>query len=116
MPNDCANGSTFTFDAVAVGEVRDISFSESANEVDVTTLADSEHLYCPGATDIECTIEIVGSITTSAIAIGDAGALAISWNDSGSESIGNAVCTGRETTGSLDTEIATSYTFKPTPS
>lgn len=115
MPDDCTNGSTFTFDAVAVGEVRDISFTEDGNAVDITVLGDTFHKFCNGATSIECTIEIIGSETTSAIAVGDTGALAIAWNDSGSESI-NAICTNRSSSGSLDTEITTSYTFQPTPS
>ena len=111
----CSNGSTFSFDAADIGEVRSIDFTASANEADVTVLSDTEHKYCPGATDIECVIEIVGSQSTSAIAVGDVGAIAISWNDTGSESIPDAVCTGRETSGSLDSEITTTYTFKPTP-
>lgn len=116
MPSDSANGSTVTFDAVAIGEARDISFSEDGNPIDVTVLGDTIHTFVNGATTIECTVEIVGSESTSAVAIGDTGALAIAWNDSGSESVTSVICTNRSSSGSLDTEITTSYTFQPTPS
>lgn len=116
MPSDCANGSTVTFDSVAIGEARDISFTEDGNPVDVTVLADTIHKFCNGATNIECVVEIVGSESTSAVAIGDTGALAIAWNDSGSDAIAAAIVTNRDTSGGLDGEIVTTYTFAPTTS
>ena len=114
MADDCANGSTATFDSVAIGEARDISFTEDGNPVDITVLADTFHRFCNGATNIECVVEIVGSKSSSAVAVGDTGALAIAWNDSGSEAIAHAIVTNRDTSGGLDGEIVTTYTFAPT--
>lgn len=108
---ESANGSTATFDSTALGTVRDISWTENGNPIDVTDLGDTNHIFEVGITDIECTLTVVGG-EDSAAAVGDSGTLAISWNDGSSESA-TMVCTNRETSGSLDSEITTNYTFKP---
>ena len=111
---DCANGSTVTFDSVAIGEAIDIQFSENGNPVDITVLSDTIKKFCNGATSIECTVEILGSESTSAVAIGDTGALAIAWNDTGTESVTLVVVTARDTGASEGDKISTTYTFQPT--
>lgn len=114
MADDVTNGSTVTFDSVAIGELTSISFTEDGNPVDVTTLADTFHRFCNGATNIECVVDILGSESSSAVAIGDTGALAVAWNDSGDDAITDAIVTNRETSGDLDGAITTTYTFAPT--
>ena len=114
--SDCGNGSTVSFDAVNIGEARDISFTEDGNPVDVTVLADTFHKFCNGASNIECVVEIIGSESASAVAIGDTGALAIVWNDTGTDAIAAAIVTNRDTSTGLDSEIVTTYTFAPTTS
>ena len=105
-----ANGSTLTFDSGAVGDLRSISFSDNANEIDVTVLADTSHSYEAGIPDLECTCEVLG---VSTLARGATGALAIAWNDGTSDAIADSLITAVESSGDLDGELTTSITFKP---
>jgi len=107
--NDGANGSTLTW-AGTTQAVTSISFTEAGNEVDVTHMGSSTHVYVIGIPDSECTCELVGASTA---AVGDAGALAIAWNDTGTDAIAAAIVTNVEVSGALDGAITSSLTFKP---
>ena len=112
MPNDGATGTTFTWGAAAQTDVRSITYNEASNEVDVTVLGDSTHQYVAGIKDVECTLEVVG---VSGLVIGDTGTITIAWNDGASDGLGGSkfVCTACDASGSVDSEIITSLTFKP---
>ena len=106
-----SNGTTFAFPTTTtVLAVRNVSFSYNINEIDITDLSDSTHTYETGIPDVEATIEVLGAST---IAEGGTGPLAITWGDGGSDSIGTAICVSNEITGSLDTELVSSLTFRP---
>lgn len=106
---ESSNGSTLTFGATAQADVRSITFTEDSSPIDITTLGASEHLYESGLIDLELTAEAVG---INAIDVGDTGSVAIAWNDGGSDSVTGMICISKEATGSIDTEITTSLTFK----
>ena len=105
-----ANGSTVTFNSASIGELTDISFSDGANEIDVTVLADSEHVFETGIPSLECSITIKGNTT---LARGATGSLAIAWNDGTSDAMSSAMISNIETSGALDGAIETSITFVP---
>ena len=73
--------------------------------------SDAEHSYEAGISDPTVTFTIVGGTT---IAIGDEGAVAIAWNDGTTDSLTNSVCVNRGTTGSMDGELLTNVTLRPT--
>jgi len=112
MANIGANGSVVTFGSGAVVECRDISWSDSAAEIDGTVLADGVHKVVAGASDLEVSLECVG--TSTPIYVGDIGQLVVDWNDGGVDDIGGDwVCLSRDTSASLDSEITVSVTLKP---
>ena len=106
-----ANGSAVSFATNPVGDVTSISFSDGANEIDVTNLADATHVFESGIPTLEVTIEING---TTSIDRGDTGAIAITWNDGGTDGSGVTwLCSSRESSGGIDEPITTSLTFVP---
>lgn len=107
---DSSNGSTFTFAAANQADVRSITYAENGNPIDVTVLGSANHFYELGVPDITATIEVVG---VSSVALGDAGAVAIAWNDGSSEAYDSMICVSKDVTGSLDSELTTSLEFKP---
>lgn len=113
MPtNDGANGTTISVAGSAQATVISCSYSENGNEVDVTTMASSQHEYVAGIKDLEFTCEVVGAVSVS---VGDLGATTISWNDGGSDTHTNTLVTSVEHSGGLDGQITTSITIKPAP-
>jgi len=112
MADDGFNGTTISFATPDQTPLRDISVSESAAEVNVTGGADSIMTYESGIPDETVTYTIVG---TSTVAIGAEGATVVAWNDGGSDgSLTNAVVVGKEVSGSMDGEILTAITVRPT--
>ena len=107
-----ANGSVVNFGTADVIEARSITYSDSAAEIDGTVLNDAVHKVVAGASEIEVSIEAVG--TGVAPVVGDIGALAVTWNDGGEDFVdGDWICISRETSAALDSEITVSLTFKP---
>ena len=111
MADDGFNGSPISIGAADQTPLRDISFDQSCAEVDVTGAADSEKTYEAGIPDKTVTYTVVGTTT---LAIGDEGAVAVSWNDGGSDSLTNGVVVGVSPSGSMDGEILTNITVRPT--
>jgi len=113
LVDDGFNGSTLTFGG-SVSKLRSIGWSASSNEADVTSTSDSNHEYTPGVQDIELSVEVVG---ISTVDVGDTGTTVVTWNSSTSDTEGGTsftmLCTGRDSSGSLDGELTTSLTFKP---
>ena len=107
-----ANGSTVTFATNSIGDLTSISFSDGANEIDVTNLGDAVHVFESGIPSLEVTLEVNGSPSVDR---GDTGAISISWNDGGSDGSGVTtwLCTNRESSGGVDEAITTSLTFVP---
>lgn len=116
MADNGFNGTTFTFGGTVIDRLRSLSYSDSANEVDVTSLDNTAHTYVTGIPDVELSVECVG-FSVMGINRGDTGTIQIDWND-GSQDVSTIayLCTSRETSGDLDGEITTSVTFKPTTS
>lgn len=107
-----ANGSTVSFGGTGIGGLVDISFSESGQRIEGTNLADTINQFEVGTSEIECQITVNGN-NDHGVAVGDTGAISVTWNDSSSDSIGAAVCTDVETSGSLNGAIQTTLTFVP---
>ena len=106
-----SNGSTITFGGANIGELQSIGFSDGANEIDVTNLADVRHVFETGIPSLEVTVEVNGKPT---VARGDTGVIAISWNTGDTDGSGvTFLCTQRETNGGLDEPVTTSLTFMP---
>ncbi len=102
------NGSTFSHAAADQADIRSISFSEASPEIDITVSASSAHLVEAGLPKVTCTIETTG---VTGLSQGAVGALAISWNDGGSESVTGVVLLSIESNGSVDTELSSTLTF-----
>ena len=112
MADDGFNGSTISFGTPDQSPLRDIPVSESGAEVDVTGCADTFKTYKSGIPDETVTFTIVGG---SALAIGTEGAVTVAWNDGGTDgTLTNGVIVGKETSGSMDGEILTAITVRPT--
>lgn len=116
MANDAANSITIQLGSTTtatLAKIRDVSFDETSNEIDLTTVDSSQHVFASGIPNVEVTVEVLGIYTTKGR--GDTTKLVINYNDSGSatDSIATALITGRSVTGSLDGEYATSLTFVP---
>ena len=112
MADDGFNGTTISFATPDQTPLRDISVSESGAEVDVSGGADAIKTYESGIPDETVTYTIVGGST---VGIGDEGAVVVAWNDGSSDaSLTNSVCVGKETSGSMDGEILTAITVRPT--
>ena len=107
---ESANGTTISFSG-AHSDVRSISFSENGNPIDVSVLGSANHIWELGLIDTDITVETVGQ---SAITVSTTSSAAVvTWSDGSSAQSANAICVGKEVSGSLDTEITTSLTFKP---
>lgn len=107
-----SNGTTLDFGG-AVSDVRSITFSDSGTPIDITDLSSTNHEYETGLSDPECTVELVGGTT---IAVGDTGTVTVDWADAVTDStMTDGIVTNVEISGSLDSEITSSVTFKPTP-
>lgn len=111
MANDAFNGTTFTFGGGAQTPLRSCSYDNSAAEIDVTGAGDSLHTYEAGLPNETLTVEVVGG---SSVAVADEGAITIAWFDGTSDTTTNSVCTAVSRSGSLDGEILTTLTFRPT--
>lgn len=114
---DGFNGSTIAFDTGVEVPLRSIRYSNSAAKVDVSGAGDTVKTYVAGLKDPEVTFDVVGG---SAVAVGVAAAITISWNDGSSDdgSDGGApvatwLCINHETSGDMDGEIVTSITCVP---
>ncbi len=111
MANLGFNASTISFNGGDQIPLRDINYTDAAAEVQVTGSADSEHSYEAGISDPTVTYTIVGG---SGLAIGAEAAVAIAWFDGTTDALTNGVCTNRATSGSIDSELLTAVTVRPT--
>lgn len=109
--SDAFSGSTISFASSNVLQLVSISYDETGNEIDVTDAADTLMQYDAGTPDVTVTAEVIG--TDHGISVGDTGAISISWNDGGSDSLSSALCTGVSHSGSVNDKLTASLTFKP---
>lgn len=109
MSDYAFNGTTITFAAGAVSKVRDMRFSEDGNEIDITGISDAAHIFAVGLTTEECEVTVLGS---TALDVGDKGAIAITWPDATTESVTNGLITSVEKGGSLDGELTSTIRFR----
>lgn len=108
---DSANGSTFNWGGTVQTDVRSINFTENGNPIDVSVLGSAQHVYELGLVDTEIVVEAVG-VSSIEVSTTTQAATA-TWNDGSTDSLSIALCTGKDVSGSLDTELITSLTFKP---
>lgn len=111
MASDVANGSTLTFGS-SVGDVVSLSITKNGNPIDMTDLADTTMKYLNGIPDFEVQATVTGA---TSIDPGDAAAaLTLVWNDGQTDvSAVNYICTNVTTSGSVNTRIESTITFKP---
>ena len=103
----------FVFNSVTVAELRSLTYSVGGSVIDVGAQDDLAVLSVVGRDDVEVTAELVGS---TALERGATGAIAVTWNDGvETEALTNAVITQVSTSGSMDSEITSSLTFKEAP-
>lgn len=116
MADDGFNGSVVDFASLTLGPLRSISFREGSARADVTGAGDTNKTYKAGIADPEVTIQFVGGLPAAGAEIGDAGALSITWQDTGVDgTIGNVEVVDRNTDGSMDGEIVSSIVLVPAP-
>ena len=109
MANKGFNGSAVTWPAgSAIGQLRGISFNETAAEVLVSGSTHAQHAVVAGKRKVAATIDLVGGTT---VMPEDVGTLALTWFDGKTATIGTAVCVGTDVKGSMDGEITTSLKF-----
>ena len=105
-----SNDIDITFDAAAVENLRDISFSENGEQIDTTVIGDVYKLWEEGTVDLEATLEVLGQSSLARGAVGD---LVFTFPDGSSPiTLADAKIFTREVKGSLDSEFTTSLTFK----
>lgn len=102
-------GSTVSIGGTPETDLLNIGFSENGNEIDVTSIGDAQRLFEAGTPDIEVTLEVNGDATPS---IGSIGTIVITWNDGGSDTLIDALCTVREASGAEGDKRTTTVTFK----
>ena len=108
------NGSTLTFNGVAVAKLADCQHKVSGAIIDVTEPGDVMKFYEVGVPDHEVTAKLAGGTT---LAHGATGTLAIVWNNGLTTATpGLWVVTNGDNGGSQDAPITGNATFKPTPS
>ena len=110
MANDGFNGSTVTFDSVAVGDLLSIDYSDSVEAIDTTDSADTSHKYLTGIPDPECSVEVVG---VPSLSVAATGTLSVAWFDGTTDTMTASVLTEISSSGSVDDKISTTLTFKP---
>jgi len=103
-------GAVLTFNSTPY-ECQSISFTNNGNPIDLTNLGSSTHEYWVGITDPECTAAIVGQ--AAAPALGATGALSVTYNDTGTDTMTLAVVTNVETSADVDSPLLANVTFKP---
>ena len=112
MADDGFNGTTIHFDSSEQTPLRDISFGSTGAEVDVSGAGDSAKTYESGLPDDTCTFTLVGA--GAGIDVGDEAAITITWSDTDTDSMANSVVVGVDKSGSMDSEILTAVTVRPT--
>lgn len=105
-----ANASTITFGGSPQGELQSLAFNESAEQIQVTTLASSVHVFEDGILSQELTFDVLG---VSSLSIGDTGAVAVAWNDGTNDTMTSGVVVNNERSGDLDGAITSSITIVP---
>jgi len=126
MADNGFNGLTATWNpegdntAATLGTITNLSDEGTAAEIDVTGSSDSTHVFESGLPDSTTTVDLAGvpaneSDDSTNIAVGDKGALAVTWPDAGTEGTlsGTAAITGLSISGSVDQPITSSLTFRP---
>ena len=112
MADDGAHGSTLSFNSATVGDVVDIEYSDGGADIDVTDLNSSTKEYIAGTKDPRITATVIGR---TALTDGATGALSITWNDGGSDSISKAKVKIRSVRGAEGGRIESQLEFVPTP-
>ena len=87
-----------------------MEYNVGDSEVDVSGADTTRHFYETGMNDEQITATCVGSVSISK---GDTGTMVATFFDGSTVNESNWVCTGESLTGSQDSEITTSYTFRP---
>ena len=111
MADDTFNGATCTFASVSVGSILSMNYAETAAKADTTGSGDSVKTFGAGIPEVSLSVEIVGGTD---LAIGDTGALAVTWGDIGSStdgSIAAAEVGGVSTTGAMDGTTTSTIEF-----
>ena len=117
MADDAFNGAVACFPSTTSGDIlgplRSISFSESGARADMTGASDSDKTYKVGISDAELSVTVVGGLATT-LSVGASGALAVTWGDAGSATVGTlaaAEIAGITTDGAMDGETTSTLTF-----
>ena len=111
MANKSANSSTITFNSVALVPLRSLSYSKGGAEIQVSGSGDTTKLYVDGIDDESVTVTVVGALL--AVDKGDTGTLDIDLNDGETIDGTNWRCMNREFSADEDSEILTTFTFRP---
>ena len=111
MANKGFNSSTITFNSVSLVPLRSISHTVGGAEVQVSGVADAKKLFVDGIDDEQVSVTVVGALL--AVAKGDTGTLDIDFNDGETVDGTNWRCMSREVSGDEDSEILTTFMFRP---
>jgi len=113
MADNGFNGTTVTFPSTSgrQTELRSVTDADSPAEVQISGSTSATHQYVPGLSDPSYSIEICGGST---VAIGSTGSCVVKWFNGETSTLGSAILMAKEKSGSVDAEILSSLTFRPT--
>lgn len=111
MAHYAVAGTTIAF-GTALTTAASIDFKTDGQAVEVTDTADTSTKWIVTQTDDECTVECEGETFNNAVDVGDIATLTITWNDTSSNTITNALCTAKNPGGGRGEALKCSYTFK----
>lgn len=117
MPNDEFNGTLCTWPTTTTtlgSGLRDAAYNESGADVDMTVTTSSTGTSRPGITQKELTVTVLGHATASTAAQGSTGKITLDIAaDEGTIQIDPAYIADRASSGAMDGEVVTSFTFRP---
>lgn len=109
-----AAGTTITFGGSSLGVVQSIRVGETGAELDITDISTELcKLYEAGLSDLTLDVTVKGA---GAASKGDTGAIALTWNDSGSEITVSGitwVVMSVQKSGEVGGQAIVEYAFKP---
>ena len=112
MPTS-TGGTTITFNSSSLGIVQSVRDGDTAAELNITDISsNSYHVFEAGLKQKEISVTVKGN---GAASVGDTGAIAISWNDTGTEITlaTTYVCLSANKQGDVGGQSTIEYTFKP---